>query len=142
MAGPAPVIGTPAASRAATGAKTSRPWKVIDTTGRNQLRSVSRTAAVGPPSASAAAVSSPLSGPTSSPPGVATATARRAVPTPGSTTPTWTAAGRWPTAWASTADPRDTSPGGTRWVTSMTRTHGACRAITPCSTPANPSDSP
>src|SRR5947207_450126 len=35
IAGPASASGTPAARRAATGAKMSRPWKVIDTSGRN-----------------------------------------------------------------------------------------------------------
>ena len=48
----------------------SRPWKVRDTSPRNQSSLVSSTTVSMPPSASAAQGSRPLSGPTSTPPGV------------------------------------------------------------------------
>ena len=50
--------------------------------------------------------SKPLSGPTSRLWPARTTSARRSVPTPGSTTATWTAAGKYGTVWASTTDPR------------------------------------
>ena len=53
----------------------SRPWKVRETSPRTRSGLVSSTAPVTPPSASAAQGSSPLSGPTSRPPGVSRATA-------------------------------------------------------------------
>ena len=56
---------------------------------------------------------------------------RRDVPTPGSTTAKCTECGRCGAVCASTAAPRATSAGGTWWVTSMTRTSGAIRAIAP-----------
>ena len=44
--------------------------------------------------------------------------------------------------WASTAAPRRTSPGGTRWVMSMSLMPGAMRAATPWQAATNPSSSP
>ena len=82
------------ASRAATGAKMSRPWNVarhhvgvpVDI---GQLDRVNRRR----PAPRRRARSRPLSGPTRRPPGVRMATPRRRVPTPGSTIATWTAGG-------------------------------------------------
>ena len=70
------------------------------------------------------------------------ATPRRAVPTPGSTTATCTAGGRYGIVWASTAAPRRTSPGGTRWVMSISRMLGRIRAATPWQAATNPSSIP
>ena len=82
----------PSASRAAAGANTSRPSKVAAA----PECAGSATAATAP-SAAAAGPSSPLSGPTSAPPPASrTASPRRAVPTPGSTTARCTAAGSQP----------------------------------------------
>ena len=87
--GPSAPGSVPVASAAATGAKTSRPWNVALRGERKKRSSVSstmrRTVAGG-----AASESRPLSGPTRSAASVSTQSARRALPTPGSTTATWT----------------------------------------------------
>jgi hypothetical protein len=72
----------------------SRPWKLDETTGSHSARfSIARASTI-PPSRSAASTSSPLSGPIStSPRPVFSAIGSRSVPTPGSTTPTWTPTG-------------------------------------------------
>ena len=120
----------------------SRPWKVALTVAACHRALVRLTAASTPPSASAAGSSSPLSGPTSRPPGVDRAMPRRRLPTPGSTTARCTARGRCGTVWASRVAPPDTSCGATSWLTSSTRTCGASRASTPCTIATNPSASP
>ena len=76
----------PLANRAPAGAKMSLPWNVAETTGENQLASVSSTVRTMPPMACAAGQSTPLSGPTRIPLTASMAMARRDVPTPGSTT--------------------------------------------------------
>ncbi len=94
-------IGSPASARvapsarwAATGAKRSRPWKVAERGSSRNGERESSTASVAPPSRSSARESSPLSGPTRKrPSSAAAATARRADPTPGSTTARWTPGG-------------------------------------------------
>ena len=64
MAGPSSASGIPAASRAAAGANTSRPWKVRETGCSMMSGFVIATASTTPPQASAAGISRPLSGPT------------------------------------------------------------------------------
>ncbi len=77
----------PAASAAATGANTSRPWNVADAPARANGERPMSTASAAPPDAATAGSNSPLSGPTNrAPERLSTAIARRAVPTPGSTT--------------------------------------------------------
>ncbi len=75
-------------SRAAAGAKMSRPAKVGPGAARWCSALVSSTARVAPPTIETAGASSPLSGPSSTdmPSPTSTATARRSVPTAGSTT--------------------------------------------------------
>ena len=64
ISGPTSVnAASPAARWAATGEKMSRPWNVCVVVGSHRSRFVSSRAAVAPPSASAAAGRSPLSGP-------------------------------------------------------------------------------
>ena len=77
---PASASGAPAASRAATGANTSRPWNVAETGSSRHGEAEISTASAIPPNRSAAGSSSPLSGPTSSrsSSAVRSATARRA----------------------------------------------------------------
>ncbi len=85
----------PAARCAATGMKMSRPWNVGATTGLSHSSRLVRLIAVrAPPAAAAAHDSRPLSGPTRIASPAATATPRRSVPTPGSTTATCTAGGK------------------------------------------------
>ena len=71
-----------------------------------------------------------------------TATARRAVPTPGSTTAITTPSPRYGTARTNASAPALTSNGGTPWVRSMMGTPGAWRARTARTTPANSSAYP
>ena len=87
--------GRPPARCAATGAKRSRPWKVAETGSSRHGEAEISTASATPPKRSAAGMSSPLSGPTSSrsSSAVRSATARREAPTPGSTTATCTPGG-------------------------------------------------
>jgi hypothetical protein len=89
--------------------------------------------------------SRPLSGPTryrGTPP-TSTAMARRAVPTPGSTTASTTPGARYCTERASVRLPaRGTSWAGIWWVMSMTATSGASWRITERTTPANSSRVP
>ena len=92
---PASASSAPAAIRAATGANRSRPWKVADTGSSRCGERVTSTARDTPPQRSHARLSRPLSGPTSTRPSpVRSATARRSVPTCGSTTATCTPTGR------------------------------------------------
>ena len=107
---------------AAAGAKRSRPSNVP--VGRPSLpRPGSRSmAARTPPSAWPSGTSSPLSGPTnhdgpawSTARSTATATARRSVPTPGSTTAMTTPAPRYGPDRTSMAAPAVTSKGGIWW---------------------------
>ena len=102
------------------------------------------TASTAPPDAATAGSNSPLSGPTNrAPDRPSTAIARRAVPTPGSTTARCTApSGRYSIDEASTSAPEWTSWGGISWVRSITRASGQPRAITPWQTPTNPSRRP
>ncbi len=100
------------------------------------------TAATGPPSSPQVHDSSPLSGPTRTCGPAATATPRRVVPTPGSTTARTTDGGRSGTHWASTAAARRTSWGGTWWVMSITGTSGARSSRTPLHAATKPSCSP
>ena len=97
-----------------------------------------------PPKRSAASHSSPLSGPTSTRPSSAqrSATARRSLPTPGSTTARCTPAGMNGNARRSTIAPSRTSWRAMPCVTSMTRTSGAIRAMTPWQTPTKSSPRP
>ena len=131
----------PAASLAATGAKMSRPWNVADSGLSQSSLLVSAYASLTPPSASAACISSPLSGPTKKwSPWVRKAIGRRGPPTPGSTTARITAlSGMYGSVLRSTTAPASTSRSGRPWVTSMTRTSGASRAMTPRQTPAKSS---
>ena len=122
--------------------KMSRPWNVAVTWFSHSAARVRLTARAAPPAAATAAGSRPLSGPTNTESPAATATPRLAVPTPGSTTATCTAGGRYGTVCASTAAPRLTSPGGIRWVTSMMSACGAIRAATPWHAATKPSSSP
>ncbi|KFZ83823.1 hypothetical protein ED92_07930 [Amycolatopsis sp. MJM2582] len=140
--GPNSSGGTPSARCAAAEANTSRPWNVDDVTGRRYPGAASSYAAITPVSVSAAGMRSPLSGPTSIPRSVTTTTPRRAVPTPGSTTARWTDSGRYGAVWASTSAPVLTCCGGISWLTSITRTDGAIRAITPWHAATKPSLSP
>ena len=95
MAGPSSESGMPAASRAAAGANTSRPWKVRETGWSMIAGFVIPTASATPPHASAAGIRRPLSGPTKWRPSAdRSATARRSEPTPGSTTARCTPGGR------------------------------------------------
>ncbi len=71
---PASSSGSPAASRAATGMKMSRPWNVAAVVSRHSARLVSETARAAPPAAATATDSRPLSGPTKSEPPASTAT--------------------------------------------------------------------
>ena len=104
--GPTDANSTPAARCAATGAKMSRPWKLDEMTGSIRSRFSSARASSMPPSASAAPISRPLSGPMStSPRAVRNPTARRSVPTPGSTTATW-----MPTGMCGSAKTSDPAP--------------------------------
>jgi SulP family sulfate permease len=93
--GPASPSGSSAASLAATGANTSRPWNVAETGSSRQLEAEMSTASTMPPKRSAAGISRPLSGPTRyrSSSAVSSATARRRAPTSGSTTARCTPAG-------------------------------------------------
>src|SRR5579875_3655403 len=102
---PASARAVPVARCAATGMKMSLPWKVRETGWFHSASLVSSTAARAPPSAVIAQESRPLSGPTRMPAPAWTATARRLVPTPGSTTATCTAGGIEGTVCASTAAP-------------------------------------
>lgn len=90
---PATARSVPVARCAATGEKTSLPWNVRDTGLFHRASLVSTTARSAPPSAVMAQDRSPLSGPTRMASPAATAIARRAVPTPGSTTATCTPGG-------------------------------------------------
>ncbi len=82
-------MSTPLETQAATGEKTSRPWKVWLTVSWKyagfSTDTIRRTG-----SRSMTAVSTPLSGAMKVWTSVSTARMRRSVPTPGSTTTTWT----------------------------------------------------
>ena len=123
--------------RAAAGAKTSRPSKVAASraaAGAGQRHGRGRHR----PRVSMAQASSPLSGPTKMQRRLArrggvpptTATARRAVPTPGSTTARTTPGPRCGTARASARAPARTSKGATPWVRSTIGAPGAQRRTT------------
>ena len=92
---PASSSDPPSASRAATGANRSRPWKVADSGSNRHGESLRSTARSTPPRPSAAGHSRPLSGPTRRRSPQRRASARRSVPTPGSTTARWTPAGMY-----------------------------------------------
>lgn len=83
----------PAANRAAAGTKISRPWKVALIAPPVPARVKSGLAMARASASGCAArigVQRPLSGPMKMPtPGTRSASARRAVPTPGSMTATW-----------------------------------------------------
>src|SRR5438034_2582866 len=138
MRGPKPRSGSPRARHAATGANTSRAWKVRLTGSRKWRRSVTAcTCAAG---AAIAHSSSPLSGPTKNCPREPTASGRRSVPTPGSTTARWTVPGGKSAAEASsTKAARARCRGGMSWVRSTTRASGQTAWMTPCTTPTNQS---
>ena len=143
MAGPSSASGIPPASRAAAGANTSRPWNVRETGWSMTSGLVMATASTTPPHASAAGISSPLSGPTKWRPSRArSATARRSEPTPGSTTARWTPTGRYWIAPARTRAPCPIACGWMPWVTWITRASGHSRLITPWQMPAKSSDVP
>ena len=140
---PASASAAPPASRAATGAKMSRPWKVAATSGSANGERPMSTASTTPPARSAASDSKPLSGPTSNRPSPARrATPRRSPPTPGSTTARWTPTGRYGSAPARIIAPARTSWRGTRWTRSITRASGQIPAITAWQTPTKSSSSP
>jgi hypothetical protein len=106
---------------------------VADTGSSSTRSEVISAAWSAPPSVAQAIDSTPLSGPTNSAPDrQATATGRRADPTPGSTTPRYTASfgmngAERPSAMA----PITTSCRGIAWVRSITLTCGAMRITTP-----------
>ena len=135
-------------SAAATGANRSRPSKVAPRSGGAGSRASSTTRVTGAsPAASAAATKSPLSGPTKynvPPDGRPTSRQmpRRAVPTPGSTTPSTTPLPRCGTARISVWLPARTSKAGMWCVRSMTVVPGARATITAWTTPANSSCDP
>nr|WP_280101488.1 hypothetical protein [Stackebrandtia nassauensis] len=139
---PASSSATPDRNAAATGTKMSRPWKVCEVGWRCSSALVRAIARRAPPSASAAQPSRPLSGPTSTLSPASIATGRLVVPTPGSTTPTCTPAGRYGRVCAITTAPRRMSPGGIACETSMRRTSGTRAAATPWHTATKPSSSP
>ena len=95
----------------------SRPWNVADTGSSRHGEAEISTASATPPNRSAAGISRPLSGPTSSRPSsaVRSATARRWAPTSGSTTARCTPAGMYGSARASTVAPARTSWRGMPW---------------------------
>ena len=97
-----------------------------------------------PPRDSAAATSSPLSGPTSiAPLSVSNAIPRRSVPTPGSTTARYTAsAGMYLVACSSNSAPASTPKSGTSCVRSTIDTPGAILCITPLHVPTKSSARP
>ena len=132
----------PAARYPAAGAKMSRPAKVAPGASNWYSGFVSDTTLVAPPSMATAGASSPLSGPTRNPVSTSTATARRSVPTPGSTTARTTPGGRYWMARASARAPARTSNGGMPWVTSMIRADGAALRTTALQTPTNSSVRP
>jgi hypothetical protein len=97
------------------------------------------------PAIATAAAISPLSGATKmpSPSATSTATARRAVPTPGSTTARITpGVATYCTLLASASAPARTSCAGMPWVRSMTLASGAIERMTEWTTPTNSSSRP
>src|SRR3990170_1117633 len=115
--GPRSATLAPSVRCAATGANTSRPWNVGCTGCRqNAGFDSSRTSLI--PARFAAGIRRPLSGPMKSAPSLTTANPRREVPTPGSTTPTWTANGKCGAAVYRANAPSATFPGATSWRTS------------------------
>ena len=132
---------TPPARLAATGAKTSRAWKVRETGWRNQRSST--TAKQRAPGSRSAHSRMPLSGPTKLCPRAATTRARRPVPTPGSTTARWTLpSGKSGAAASSRNAARAMCPGGTSCVRSTTCASGQTWYSAPCTTPTNQSCRP
>src|SRR6266542_1235130 len=142
--GPRSWNGIPIDRWAAAGANTSRPWNVADTGPSSTPSEVISAAWPAPPSVAQAIDSTPLSGKTNSAPDLqATATGRRADPTPGSTTPRYTASsGMNGAARPSAMAPATTSCRGMAWVRSITLALGAMRATTPWQIPTNSSARP
>src|SRR2546429_103178 len=135
--GPTSLTFVPDRRCAAAGAKRSRPWKVSESSGRPSLRFViSRTSFS--PSRRAAGISSPLSGPTRRAPSQTATMARRFVPTPGSTTPTWTAKGKYGTAEYRTNAPCRTSCGRTLWSRSTIVSSESMERMAPFIAPTYP----
>src|SRR5436190_3405225 len=135
--GPTSLIFVPDRRCAAAGANRSRPWKVSESSGRPSLRFViSRTSFS--PSRRAAGISSPLSGPTRRAPSQTATMARRFVPTPGSTTPTWTAKGKYGTAEYRTNAPCRTSCGRTLWSRSTIVSSESMERMAPFIAPTYP----
>src|SRR5213078_4253542 len=135
--GPTSLTFVPDRRCAAAGANRSRPWKVSESSGRPSLRFViSRTSFS--PSRRAAGISSPLSGPTRRAPSQTATMARRFVPTPGSTTPTWTAKGKYGTAEYRTNAPCRTSCGRTLWSRSTIVSSESMERMAPFIAPTYP----
>src|SRR3990172_7120060 len=128
--GPRSATFAPVLRWAATGAKTSRPWNVGCTGCRQSAGfASSRTSLI--PRRLAAGIRSPLSGPTKTAPSHTTASPRRAVPTPGSTTPTWIANGKDGVALNIANAPSATFPGVTSCRTSTIASSGLIERRTP-----------
>src|SRR5438105_2455091 len=135
--GPTSLIFVPDRRCAAAGANRSRPWNVSESSGRPSLRFViSRTSLS--PSRRAAGITSPLSGPTRRAPSRMATMARRFVPTPGSTTPTWTAKGKYGTAEYRTNAPCRTSCGRTLWSRSTIVSSESMERMAPFIAPTYP----
>ena len=134
----------PQARWAATDANTSRPSNVVPWEGRCQAGSLNETARSAPPTMATAGANKPLSGPTRTdcPPPTSTATPRRVVPTPGSTTARTTPGHRYWALRARARPPARTSWEATPWVTSTIRTWGAMDTTTEWTTPTNSSSVP
>src|SRR3954470_22987420 len=136
MVGPTLLKGSPMAMWAAVGAKMSRPWKLDETTGSHNARFSRTRASTIPPRSSAASIRRPLSGPIRmSPRPTLRATGLRSVPTPGSTTATWTPTGMCGRAKTRLAAPSRIEYRGTWWLMSMMFASGAIPNITPRQTP-------
>ena len=141
---PASASSAPAARWAATGANTSRPWKVADTGSSRCGERVTSTASATPPQRSQARLSSPLSGPTSMRPSPAAQRHARGArcppagpPPPRARPPACTAA-----CCAARSRRGARRSGVIPWVTSTISALGWIERITPWQTPTNSSSRP
>ena len=122
----------PIARFAATGEKMSRPWNVELVRSSIHARFSRTRASRIPPRRSAPATSRPLSGPIrTSPRLVSSPIGLRAVPTPGSTTATWTPTGIHGSASDSRKAPSRTAYFRTEWLMSTICASRAIDSITP-----------
>ena len=137
---PASPSAAPPASRAATGAKMSRPWNVADTGGSANGERPMSTASTTPPARSAASDSSPLSGPTSNRPSASPQRDAAPVASDARIDHSEMHAHR-EVRQRATQDQRPgrTSPRGTQCTRSITRASGQMPAITAWQTPTKSS---